>query len=166
MLQSEKREKDWDKYWHLVRVTELLFCAWRARLPCKGGLAERQGANWAGFMTSCGLPEPFPLSVPIHRAHSGFFLHNSPRSHLACLWRQGRPVEFHNLAKWLRTPEAAVSSSLKVVNFPFFLSLTHFLFSFLCIYYYFLLYSIFFPSSGTVVKFLIRKYGPIRKLII
>lgn len=100
MLQFEKQEKAWDENWHLVQVTELWFCGWCARFPCRGGFREWQGTNWAGFEISCGLPETLPFSAPPHRAHSGPFLCNPPLVHPAPAL--GRCAAMWILDSWLK----------------------------------------------------------------
>lgn len=164
MLPFETQEKGWDERWHLVQVTELLFGAWRAWLPTGGG-SRSDGDSWGRSGISRGLAEAFPPSAPIHRARSGPFLHPLHCPTLPRLGATYRHADFWTLAPRPRTPEAVCNCFWKVVDFPFFLSLPHFLLCLLYAYYYFLLYSIFSSSSVAVLKFLIRKLGQLKKLI-
>jgi hypothetical protein len=83
-------ERTWVENWHLVQVTELLFCVWFAWFPFLGGGGlSRVTGNWAGPEISYGLREAFPflLSASVNKAYSGPFLyHWLPLGHMPPCW--------------------------------------------------------------------------------
>lgn len=128
--------------------------------PAVEGSVEGQGTNWTGFEISCGCQETFSsLSSNLQSPFRSLPPQPPAATMLPPVSAFGGCAATLIFESWLKDWEIQERlASLLWKHFVSFLSVPDSFSLPLQYFYYFLLYSIFFPSSVAVLKLLIRNY--------